>query len=285
MAIQADFIDPVIFSLPFKVFGRPMEVRWYGAMYFMGFFVGSMILTRLSRKGFLKFPEKEVDKYVFWLIIGMLIGARTFYVFIYNWDYYATHLSEIPAVMQGGLSFHGAVVGMCLVTWKFAKKWGLHFFHVGDAMAIAGTPGLFMGRMGNFINGELYGRVTDSPFGMIFKNGGPYPRHPSQLYEGISEGLILFCILYWMHKRVKHYGYISTVFLLGYGVFRYIVEFFREADAQLGYYFGRTTTMGQILCMFMILGSGLMFWYAKKKALPVDWVPVVDPNDESEKKS
>lgn len=277
MAIQADFIDPIIFSL------GPLQVRWYGAMYFLGFSLGSYILSKLSEKGFLKMPQKEVDRYVFWLIIGMLVGARLAYVFIYNWDYYSTRIMEIPMVMQGGLSFHGAVVGMCFTSWMFAKKHKLHFFHIGDALAIAGTPGLFLGRMGNFINGELYGRVTDSPFGMIFKNGGPYPRHPSQLYEGIFEGLVLFCILYALHKRVKFYGIISSVFVLGYGVFRYFIEFFREADAQLGYYFGKTTTMGQILCFIMILVSGVMFMYAKKKNFIVDWVSVNPPEEQDKK--
>ena len=273
MAMHADFIDPIIFSL------GPLQVRWYGAMYFVGFSLGSYILGKLSEKGFLKMPKEAVDKYVFWLIIGMLVGARLAYVFIYNWDYYSTRITEIPMVMQGGLSFHGAVVGMCFTSWMFARKYKLHFFHIGDALAIAGTPGLFFRRMGNFINGELFGRVTDSPFGMIFKNGGPYPRHPSQLYEGLFEGLVLFCILYFLHKRVKFYGVISSVFVLGYGVFRYFVEFFREADAQLGYYFGRTTTMGQILCMIMVLVSFAMFWYAKKKNFEVDWVSV-NPSEE-----
>jgi phosphatidylglycerol:prolipoprotein diacylglycerol transferase len=148
-------------------------------------------------------------------------------------------------------------------------KFKLHFFQVSDCLALAGTPGLFLGRMGNFINGELYGRVTDSPFGMVFMKGGPYPRHPSQLYEGISEGILLWLILWMMHKRVKHYGYISAVFLGGYGFFRYVVEFFREPDAQLGYYFGGTTTMGQILCLIMIGLSVGMYLYAKKKAIPV----------------
>ena len=257
--------DPVLVKL------GPIEVRYYGLMYVLGFVLGTYILKRLCRSGFLKVDEKYVDNYVTWLIVGMVIGARTFFVFIYNWEYYSKHLMESFAVWQGGLSFHGAVVGMSVATYLFAKKHKLHFFEISDSMAIAGTPGLFLGRMGNFINGELYGRITDSPVGMVFKNGGPYPRHASQLYEGIFEGLVLFCILYFVHKRAKYYGIISSLFIIGYGVFRYFIEFFREPDVQLGYYFGGTTTMGQILCFIMILiGFGVMA-YARKAKIKINW--------------
>jgi phosphatidylglycerol:prolipoprotein diacylglycerol transferase len=256
-------ISPVIFEI------GPIQLRWYGVMYLLGYVLGGYILTVLSKKGFFKIPKDKIDPYIAYLLGGMVVGARLAYVFIYNWPYYAHHLDEIIAVWKGGLSFHGAVAGMCFSTWLYARKFKLHFFQVSDCLALAGTPGLFLGRMGNFINGELYGRVTDSPFGMVFMKGGPYPRHPSQLYEGISEGILLWLILWMMHKRVKHYGYISAVFLGGYGFFRYVVEFFREPDAQLGYYFGGTTTMGQILCLIMIGLSVGMYLYAKKKAIPV----------------
>jgi phosphatidylglycerol:prolipoprotein diacylglycerol transferase len=250
--------DPVLFSL------GPLEVRWYGLMYVLGYFVGGKVLLRLSKTGFLKVDKEGIDSFIFYLIIGMFLGARTFYVFIYNWGYYQNHITELFAVWKGGLSFHGAVVGMCLATYIFTKKRNMHFFEVGDAMAVAGAPGLFFGRMGNFINGELYGRVTNSPFGMIFPEGGPNPRHPSQLYEGISEGIILFIILYIVHKKQKNYGMVSAVFLAGYGIARYMVEFFREPDAQLGYYFNGTTTMGQILCLLMVLGSFVLVFLSKK---------------------
>ncbi len=256
-------IDPVIFSI------GPIQLRWYGLMYLLGYLVGGQILGLLVKNKFLQIPKEKIDSYIGYLLIGMLVGARLAYVFIYNWDFYSDHLLDIPAVWKGGLSFHGAVAGMCFSTWLFAKKFKLHFFQIADCMAVAGTPGLFLGRMGNFINGELYGRVTDSSFGIVFAKGGPYPRHPSQLYEGISEGLILFLILWFMHKRVKNYGTISAVFLLGYGIFRYTVEFFREPDAQLGYYFGGTTTMGQILCLLMIVLSFAIYVYAKKLAIAV----------------
>jgi phosphatidylglycerol---prolipoprotein diacylglyceryl transferase len=251
------WIDPVIFS-----FGR-LEVRWYGAMYVIGFMLGSYLLGRLAKSGFWPLPKELIDRYVTTLIIGMFLGARSFYVFIYNWDYYSSHLGEIFYVWQGGLSFHGALFGMCLATAWFAKKYGVHFFQIADCMAVAGSPGLFFGRMGNFINGELYGRVTDSAWGIMFPNAGPYPRHASQLYEGVLEGIVLAILLYALHRKQKHYGIVSTVFLAGYGVFRFIVEFFREPDVQLGYYLG-VFTMGQILCFVMLLAALGIYAWARK---------------------
>lgn len=264
--MSQDWIDPVIFSL------GPLQVRWYGAMYVIGFLVGGAILKHLCDKKFWPLPKEAIDKYITWIIIGMFLGARIFYTFIYNWDYYSDNLGDIFAVWKGGLSFHGAVVGMCIATWLFAKKHQLHFFQIADCMAVAGSPGLFFGRMGNFINGELYGRVTDSWAGVVFPGSGPFPRHPSQLYEGVLEGILLFVILYAVHKRERFYGVASSTFLLGYGVFRFIVEFFREPDSQLGYYFGYFT-MGQILCFLMIIGSFFMLMYAKKMNIKNPLIP------------
>jgi phosphatidylglycerol:prolipoprotein diacylglycerol transferase len=251
-----EWIDPVIFS-----FG-PLQVRWYGAMYVLGFVVGGMILKYLATKKFWPLPKEEIDRFITWLIIGMFLGARFFYVVLYNWDYYSTNLMDSFAVWKGGLSFHGAVFGMCVMIYFFAKKHKLHFFQIADCAAIAGCPGMLFGRIGNFINGELYGRVTDSWVGIVFPGGGPFPRHPSQLYEGFSEGILLLIILFFLHKRQRFYGVVSSVFLLGYGTFRFIVEFFREPDAQLGYYFGYFT-MGQFLCLGMILLSLILLKIAK----------------------
>lgn len=251
-------IDPILLQL------GPLQIRWYGLMYVCGFVLGGWILGKLSDKGFFKMAKTEIDRFITLLIIGMFLGARSFYVFIYNWDHYSKNLGKIFSVWEGGLSFHGAIVGMCLVAIYVARKNKIHWFELTDSMTIAGTPGLFFGRMGNFINGELYGRITDSPLGIVFPNGGPYPRHASQLYEGIFEGLVLFVILWFMHTRTKIHGVLTASFLIGYGIFRYGIEFFREADAQLGYYFGGTTTMGQILCFFMILVGVSFLLYAKR---------------------
>jgi len=264
--MNQEWIDPVILSL------GPFQVRWYGAMYVAGFLVGGYILKYLADKKFWPLSKEHIDKYITQLIIGMFLGARLFYVLLYNWEYYSVNLLDIFAVWKGGLSFHGAVVGMCLATWNLARKNNLHFFQIADCMAIAGSPGLFFGRMGNFINGELYGRVTDSWAGVVFPGAGPFPRHASQLYEGILEGIVLFLVLFAIHKRQRFYGVCSSTFLLGYGVFRFIVEFFREPDAQLGYYLGYFT-MGQILCFFMIIGSYFMLMYAKKLNIKNPLIP------------
>jgi phosphatidylglycerol:prolipoprotein diacylglycerol transferase len=259
--MNQEWIDPIIFSV------GPLQVRWYGAMYVLGFVVGGAILKYLADKKFWPLDKEAIDKYITWLIISMFLGARLFYVFLYNWDYYSDNFLDIFSVWKGGLSFHGAVFGMCIATWLFAKKHKLHFFQIADSMAVAGSPGLLFGRMGNFINGELYGRVTDSWAGIVFPGGGPFPRHASQLYEGVLEGIALFIILFYLHKRQRIYGMVSSVFLLGYGVFRFIVEFFREPDAQLGYYFNYFT-MGQFLCLAMIIMSFFMMRYAKKMNIP-----------------
>jgi phosphatidylglycerol---prolipoprotein diacylglyceryl transferase len=253
--------DPDIFS-----FG-PIHVRWYGMMYVVGFVLANYLLKVLVKRGFFKVEKEKVDSLISLMFICMFIGARLAYVFIYNWGYYQNHLMELFAVWNGGLSFHGALAGLLTGGFIFAKKERISWAQVMDNVALSGAPGLFFGRMGNFINGELYGRVTGSDFGFIFPAGGPYPRHPSQLYEGVLEGIVLSLILWFLLPRVKHYGYLASTFLIGYGVFRYIVEFFREADSQLGYYFGGTTTMGQILCMIMILVGFIALLLVRQKKL------------------
>jgi phosphatidylglycerol:prolipoprotein diacylglycerol transferase len=240
--------DPAIFTL------GPLQIRWYGLMYVIGFFIGGELLKYLSKKKFFPLPVEKVDRFVFHLILGLLVGARFFYVFIYNWESYSRSPWEIFAVWTGGLSFHGAIAGFIVVGCLYAQKNIARFFSITDSLCLAGSQGLFFGRIGNFINGELYGRVTDVSWGMIFPNAeGPYPRHPSQLYEAFLEGIALFVILWILRKKVKSYGIITSVFFIGYGCFRFIVEFFREADSQLGYYFGGMITMGQILCFIMII--------------------------------
>jgi len=253
------YIDPVLVSL------GPLQVRWYGLMYVVGFVVGSHLLKKLGKEGIFSPGPEKVDSLVSHILIGMFFGARLAYVFIYNWDYYSNHLSELFAVWQGGLSFHGAIAGMAVGALVFARKNGIAFLQASDSCVTAGAQGIFFGRMGNFINGELFGRVTDAPVGIVFKNGGPFPRHPSQLYEGIGEGIILFLILWSFRKKVNHYGVLTAIFLGGYAIARYIIEFFREADSQLGYYFGNTTTMGQILCIVQLLFAIGVYFYAVKR--------------------
>lgn len=252
-------LNPIIFQMGM------LQVRWYGLMYVIGFIIAGYLLKIQIRKNFFHITEDKIDSMITTLIICMFVGARMAYVFIYNWDYYSQHLTELLSVWKGGLSFHGALVGLIVGGWIFGKKNNISLAEVMDNVALAGTQGLFFGRIGNFINGELYGRITDASIGVIFPvDGGPYLRHPSQLYEGFLEGILLFAFLWFMQKRVKHYGELSAYFIGGYGVLRFIVEFYREPDAQLGYYFGGIT-MGQILCFIMILVGAITFFVAKKR--------------------
>lgn len=269
--------DPVIFGI------GPLEVRWYGLMYVVGFILAGQLCKVLINKGFFKVTPDKIDSLIMTMIVCMFLGARFAYVFIYNWDYYGNHLDELLSVWKGGLSYHGALVGLLIGGLIFAKRNGISWGQTMDVVALSGAQGVFWGRVGNFLNGELYGRTTDSAIGMIFPGGGPYPRHASQLYEGILEGLVLWLILWFMFKRLRHYGVIAATYVIGYGFFRYVVEFFREADKQLGYYFGGTTTMGQILCMIMMVGGLIALVIVKKKAEVIDWSLVVENPEDSQK--
>ncbi len=264
--MNQDWINPILFSL------GPVQLHWYGALHVMAFVIGGLLLKYLYRQKFWALSEGAIDQYIVWLILAMFIGSRLFYVFIYNWDYYSTHLLEIFALWKGGMSFYGSLIAMGLVSWIFAQKHKLHFFQITDCLAIAGSQGILWGRIGNFINGELYGRVTDSWIGVIFPTGGPFPRHPSQLYEGILEGFVLFIILFYLFPRERFYGVISSLFLLGYGVLRFFVEFFREPDAQFGFYL-KFFSFGQVLCILTMLFGWVMLIYARRLNIKNPLIP------------
>lgn len=255
-------LNPVLIDL------GPIQIRWYGLMYVIGFIIAGFILKYLVKTNFFKVTVDKIDTLITTMIICMFIGARAAYVFIYNWDYYSENLMDLLAVWKGGLSFHGALVGLLVGGYIFARQNKLTMLQVMDSVALAGTPGMFLGRIGNFINGELYGRITNSTVGIIFPQSGPYPRHASQLYEAFLEGLLLGLILWLAKQKIKVYGILSGLFVSLYGVFRFIVEFFREPDSQLGYYFG-FITMGQILCFLMILSGIGMMIYSKKKSVTI----------------
>ena len=251
-------LNPVLLSI------GPVSIRWYGLMYVVGFLIAGYLLKILVRNKFFKIAEDRIDTLITTMIICMFLGARFAYVFIYNWDYYSQNLMDLLAVWKGGLSFHGALVGLIAGGYIFARQNRITLWEVMDAIALSGTPGLFFGRIGNFINGELYGRITNSWAGIIFPQGGPFPRHPSQLYEAFLEGILLCAIMWFTKSKVKIYGIISGLFVALYGVFRFSLEFFREPDAQLGYYFG-FITMGQILCFLMVFAGIAIIVYSKKK--------------------
>lgn len=257
-------IDPVIFEL------GPLQVRWYGLMYIIGFVLAYLILLHLSRRRVFSIDRNDIEDLMVYGIIGLLIGARLGYCIFYNLEFYLAHPLKILAVWEGGLSFHGGLIGLVAAGALFARMRNKPFLMLADMGAVAGTPGLFFGRMGNFINGELYGRVTDVPWGMVFPGAGPYPRHPSQLYEAFLEGIVLFVVLFFLSMRVKVRGALIAVFLMGYGAARFFVEFFREPDAHIGFVVG-ILTMGQVLSLFMVAAGAAVLtlavlWGKKEKS-------------------
>ncbi|MDH4467519.1 MAG: prolipoprotein diacylglyceryl transferase [Bacteriovoracaceae bacterium] len=264
-------IDPNLISWHLGDFH--LQVRWYSVMYITGYIVGSYLLGRLAARKFLPLSKVAIDQYVINLIIGMIIGARVTYCFIYDFPALVKNPFSLFEVWKGGLSFHGAVIGMVLATWKISKKFHVPFFVISDSMALAGTPGLLFGRIGNFINGELFGRVTDVSWGVIFPEGGPLPRHPSMLYEGVMEGIVLSLVLWFLLKKVKYYGYIGAAFLAGYGFFRFIVEFFREPDPQMGYVLFDFFTTGQILCFLMLIPAFIVYRLANHYKIKIPYTP------------
>lgn len=251
-------IDPVIFAI------GPLKVRWYGLMYVLGFMAVHFLVLHQVKKYRLKFLEEHVENLNFALILGLILGARIGYMVFYNFSYYFQHPAEIIAIWQGGMSFHGAFAGLLIGGWFYCRKNKISFLKAADTYSVTVPIGLGLGRIGNFINGELYGRVTESPLGIIFPGGGPLPRHPSQLYEFFLEGVLLF-ILLWSIKGIsyrRHWapGTLFAVFLVGYGVFRSFAELFREPDAQLGFLWGQLT-MGQLLSSVMIfVGIAMFVW-------------------------
>jgi phosphatidylglycerol:prolipoprotein diacylglycerol transferase len=248
-------ISPVIFEL------GPLQLRWYSLMYVIGLMAVYYFFKYASRKGTLKLNDQEIESVMLYGLIGMIAGARLTYVFVYNFDHYIQHPEEILATWKGGLSFHGAITGIAIAMLIFARKNKKNFFNITDHMVTVAPVGLGFGRIGNFINGELWGRVTDAPIGMIFPDGGPFPRHPSQLYESLFEGWILLAIMWLFYRKQPRTGVISAFFLIFYATFRFFIEFFREPDSQLGTILG-PFSMGQVLCAIMWVCGALILTFA-----------------------
>jgi phosphatidylglycerol:prolipoprotein diacylglycerol transferase len=247
-AIPFPNIDPVMVA-----FG-PFAIRWYALAYIVGIMLGWRLVRRLvQRPGWQVTPE-AIDDLLFYVTLGVILGGRLGYVLFYQAGYYLTHPLDILAVWHGGMSFHGGLLGVLTATLLFAHRRKLAFFELTDALAVATPLGLLFGRIANFINGELWGRVTDVPWAIVFPNAGPDPRHPSQLYEAALEGIVLFAVMLRLASRPyrpEARGTLSGVFLIGYSVARITVEFFRQPDAQLGFIIGGLT-MGQLLSLPML---------------------------------
>jgi phosphatidylglycerol---prolipoprotein diacylglyceryl transferase len=252
-------VDPILVD-----FG-PIQVTWYGMMYVFAFLLSYLLVRYQMRKRDFGISREQVDDLYLYLILGLIVGARLGYVLFYDLKGYLVDPLEIVAVWRGGMSFHGGLIGVLLTGILFCEKRKLSFWKVADLFIVTAPVGLGLGRIGNFINGELYGRVTEVPWGIIFPRGGPLPRHPSQLYESALEGLILFLILWFVKDRKHPDGGLLAVFLLLYGLFRFFVEFFREPDPQLGFIIG-PFSMGQVLCFFMIAAGIFSYlWLARRE--------------------
>jgi phosphatidylglycerol:prolipoprotein diacylglycerol transferase len=253
-------IDPVLIHI------GPLAIRWYGLMYLFGFLAAYGLIRVLARQRELALDGDGAADLLFYGAVGVVAGGRLGYVLFYNPGWYLAHPLESFAIWQGGMSFHGGLLGVVVASLVFCHRRKLSVLLTGDVLVTAATIGLGLGRLGNFINGELWGRPTDLPWGIVFPGAGPLPRHPSQLYQAFLEGLVLFLLLFWLHRRRAAPGVPFFIFFLGYGTFRFLVEFVRQPDAHLGFLWGGAT-MGQLLSIPMILfGIGGLCWIRWRSA-------------------
>lgn len=245
-------IDPVLFQWGFLV------IRWYALAYIFGLLGAWGLARKMSVASKSTFTVLKIDDFLMWAIFGVIIGGRLGYVIFYNLQYFLEFPMQILMVWNGGMSFHGGLIGVIIATVLFARKKNISLFSMGDILVCVAPIGLFLGRLANFINGELYGRITNAPIGMIFPMGGDMPRHPSQLYEAFCEGILLFVILntlWWFIPKYRNRtGFLTGLFFVLYAIFRFIIEFFREPDLHLGYIFS-DFTMGQALCVPMLIAG------------------------------
>lgn len=253
--------NPVIFEI------GPIGLRWYGLMYLIGFLFARWLAVRRANRPHSNWTIEQVDNLLFNGFLGVFLGGRIGYVLFYQFDYFLQEPLYLFRVWEGGMSFHGGLIGVILSMIITAKLQARSFWATADFVAPLIPFGLGMGRIGNFINDELWGRVTDVSWAVLFPSGGYLPRHPSQLYEALLEGLVLFLILNGFIKTPRPTGSVAGLFLTGYGLFRFIVEFFREPDPQLGLFFGQQISMGQILSLPMIIIGLMIMAIAYKSAV------------------
>jgi len=254
-------IDPVALDLGF------LQIHWYGLMYLVGIGGAWFLASRRLNAFDPTWSKEKLSDLVFWVAMGVIVGGRLGYVLFYDLPAYIANPLLILEVWKGGMSFHGGLIGVMLATLWFARRNGKSFFELMDFIAPLVPIGLGAGRIGNFINAELWGKVSDVPWAMVFPTGGPEPRHPSQLYQFALEGVALFVILWIYSRKPRPTMAVSGLFAVCYGIFRFIVEFVRVPDAQLGYLAWGWLTMGQVLCVPMVLaGLGLMVYAYKRQA-------------------
>ncbi|MDZ7822734.1 MAG: prolipoprotein diacylglyceryl transferase [Ahrensia sp.] len=255
LAIAFPNLDPVLFQI------GPLAIRWYSLAYIVGIVFGWWYAKQIIRNkrlwgGNAPMSEVDLDDFLLWATVGIVLGGRLGYVLFYNFDAFMANPADIFRVWEGGMSFHGGMLGIIIAMVAFARSRKIHVWSLIDVIAVVAPVGFGLGRIANFINSELWGRTTDVPWGVIFPNGGPMARHPSQLYEAALEGLLLAIVLYlvvYKFEKLKFPRFATGVGAIVYGASRILVEFFREPDAQLGYLFGDWLTMGMVLSMPMVI--------------------------------
>lgn len=254
-------INPIIAS--FSILGQQLEIRWYGVLYIVSFVLAYILLKKNMLYRNIKLDGDKYETFLFDLMLGVIVGGRLGYVLFYNFAYYIENPLRVFSVWEGGMSFHGGAIGVIIAGILFCRHYGYRFYQIADPAMPLVAVGLGLGRLGNFINGELYGRPTDVPWAMIFPHSDGLPRHPSQLYELALEGILLTIILQFIYRTVKKEGLVFWAFILLYGVFRFLVEFVRQPDDLAFYkdgYFLGFMTMGQILSGVMILVGGYGYY-------------------------
>lgn len=249
-------INPVAISI------GPLDIRWYGIMYLVGFVAGFLLLNRRAKRPNSGWTTEQVSDLIFYGAMGVILGGRIGYILFYNFSAFLNDPLTLFKVWQGGMSFHGGLLGVMIAVWLFARHTKKSYWDILDFGAPIVPIGLGLGRIGNFIGGELYGRVTDGPWGMVFPTGGELARHPSQLYQASLEGLALFAILWFFSRKPRPRYAVSGLFALFYGIFRFVVEFAREPDAHLGFIAFDWLTMGQLLSVPLILVGVFLLYLA-----------------------
>jgi phosphatidylglycerol---prolipoprotein diacylglyceryl transferase len=258
-------INPIAFTI------ADFPIHWYGIAYAIGIYLASLTAQKLCRvHRNTPINEKHIDGIFSYIVIGIILGGRLGYVLFYNPSYFLANPHEIIEIWNGGMSFHGGFIGVLIACMIYKNRWGISFIYLTDRIAPGACLGLMLGRIANFVNGELWGRASDVPWAMVFPQGGDVPRHPSQIYEAFFEGLVLYLILYAIAKRTNRQGVVSSCFLIGYGLFRFIIEFTRQPDNIKHLHEGifQYITMGQLLCLPMIgLGVFMLYKIYKNKKM------------------
>jgi phosphatidylglycerol:prolipoprotein diacylglycerol transferase len=266
MIVHPNF-DPIAIKL------GPIAIHWYGLMYLLGFFGCWWLGTRRARQAHWNWPRERVSDLLFYAALGVILGGRLGYTLFYNFSGFLKDPLVLLRIWEGGMSFHGGLLGVVVAYLLFARNTRLNPFDIGDFAAPLIPFGLLTGRIGNFINGELWGKPTDLPWGMVFPHAGPEPRHPTMVYEALLEGVVLLAVLWWFGRQPRPRMAVAGLFLVLYGVFRVAVEFLRLPDAHIGYLAGGWLTMGMVLSLPVLLAGGAMLGLAYSGARPAARTP------------